>query len=42
MLVNIHNYSDVEYTHYLLILDEFSYDQMYNGYAEKHWLSRAN
>lgn len=42
MLVNIHNYSDVEYTHYLLILDEFSYDQMYNGYAEKHWLSTAN
>lgn len=42
MLVNIHNYSGVKYTHYLLILDEFSYDQMYNGYAEKHWLSRAN
>lgn len=42
MLVNIHNNSAVKYTHYLLILDEFSYDQMYSGYAEKHWLSCAS
>lgn len=41
MLVNIRNYSNVEYTHYLLILDQFSYDQMYSGNAQKYWLSRA-
>ena len=41
MLVNIRNYSNVEYTHYLLILDEFSYDQMYSGVASKYWLSTA-
>ena len=42
MLVNIHNLSTTEYTYYLLILDEFSYDQMYRDQALKCWLSTAN